>query len=394
MTNVNPGNNGPRGGSSRIPNDREADRYEDRHIDDRYDNTSDGSFDEAYEEYYDAPADPAPRGKHRRVEDSPAAGAGAASAAAAHPGADAYADTEYIDADYATEYDAEYADGQYATDYAVADDAEYADDRYADHSDPADYDEYDEYDEYADDDRTAVVPAAAGAGAAAEGSSAVAAGGVPKRGLAMILIAVAVLLGLWGIYAMMQNDSSDKAAEQNQNQGQNQGQNPQDPNNPNAQNPGQNPQDPNNLNAQNPGQNPANPQDPNNPNAQNQGQNPQDQNRAPDAAPAGNGQPMTQENETINVYNNSTVPNLAADVSDQLKGQGTKIGEVGNITEAQAILEQNTVFFDPATPGAEERARVLADRVGGVAKANDPTVPREAAKPGSLTLVLTGPVAL
>lgn len=378
VTNVNPGNNGPRGGSSRIPNDREADRYEDRHIDDRYDNTSDGSFDEAYEEYYDAPADPAPRGKHRRVEDSATAGA-----AAAHPGAEAYADTEYIDADYATEYDAEYADGQYATDYAVADDAEYADDRYADHSDPADYDEYDEY---ADDDRTAVVPAAAGAGAAAEGSSAVAAGGVPKRGLAMILIAVAVLLGLWGIYAMTQNDSSDRAADQ-QNQA---GQDPNAQNGQNGQNPQNpaNPQDPNNP--ANPGQNP---QDPNNPNAQNPA-NPQDPNRAPDAAPAGNGQPMTQENETINVYNNSTVPNLAADVSEQLKGQGTKVGEVGNINEAQAILEQNTVFFDPATPGAEERARVLADRVGGIAKANDPTVPREAAKPGSLTLVLTGPVTL
>nr|WP_305083453.1 MULTISPECIES: LytR C-terminal domain-containing protein [unclassified Corynebacterium] len=103
---------------------------------------------------------------------------------------------------------------------------------------------------------------------------------------------------------------------------------------------------------------------------------------------------MTAENETINVYNNSTVPNLAAEVSDQLKGQGVQVGEVGNIGEQQAVLEQNTVFFDPATPGAEERARVLADRVGGVARANDPTVPSEANNPGSLTLVLTGPVNL
>nr|WP_274708568.1 LytR C-terminal domain-containing protein [Corynebacterium meitnerae] len=103
---------------------------------------------------------------------------------------------------------------------------------------------------------------------------------------------------------------------------------------------------------------------------------------------------MTAENETVNVFNNSTVPNLAADVSGTLKDQGTRIGEVGNITEEQAILQENTVFFDPATPGAEERARVLAERVGGVAKPNDATVPENAAKPGSLTLVLTGPVGL
>ena len=327
MTNVNPGN------GNRDNSGKGADRARDL-----YEEAADGSFDEAFEEFYDEPYDYVAELEESEEDDrggvlaagamgasiaeSDAAAAGAAGAGAGAGAAGAGAGTVSSSA-------------------------------------------------------------ATGSGAALAGGAA-AVSGVPKRGLAMILIAVAILLGLWGVYAMTQSgkDGGDTTAQEQQNQQEQQGQNQ-------GQNQGRNPGDTNRgPNSGNP-VDPADPVDPNNP-AEGADQAGTD---GADGA-TNNNEPMTAENETVNVFNNSTVPNLAADVSGTLKDQGTRIGEVGNITEAQAILTENTVFFDPATPGAEERARVLAERVGGVAKPNDASVPENAAKPGSLTLVLTGPVAL
>ena len=97
---------------------------------------------------------------------------------------------------------------------------------------------------------------------------------------------------------------------------------------------------------------------------------------------------MTRENMTVNIYNNSAVSNLAERVSGQARENGFNLGEVGNIPGENAIFEQNTVLFDPNTPGAEDRARELADTIGGIALANDDRVPAEAKKPGSVTVVL------
>ena len=166
--------------------------------------------------------------------------------------------------------------------------------------------------------------AATGSGAALAGG-ATAVSSVPKRGLAMILIAVAILLGLWGVYAMTQSgkDDGDTAVQEQQNQQQDQG----------GRSPGDKSRYPNTGSPTNP----ANPTE---------GAN-QDSADKKDAADnnAANKERMTAENETVNVFNNSTVPNLAADVSGALEGQGARIGEVGNITEAQAVLTENTVFF-------------------------------------------------
>ena len=82
------------------------------------------------------------------------------------------------------------------------------------------------------------------------------------------------------------------------------------------------------------------------------------------------------------------VEDFANRVAAQANEKGMKVGEVVNIPGESAIFEQNTVLYDPATPGAEDRARELADKVGGIALANDDRIPAEAKKPGSLTLVL------
>ncbi|WP_297851107.1 LytR C-terminal domain-containing protein [uncultured Corynebacterium sp.] len=351
MTDVNPGNRDPRNGREGISRklfgrDKNDDLLQDREQladPEHYETAGDGSFDEALDEYYEArdayPTDtdaeyeaaatePVARGKHhRRDEDE--------------------LEEEYVD---------------------------YEDD---------------------EDDRGAVpvgaiagsgaVAAGAGAaGAAAAGSGAGAvAGGVPKRGLAMILIAVALLLGLWGIYAMTKGDSSDQAANEQTNQS------AQDGNGQGTNGQGQTGQAGQGATGQD-----QNQQDPNaqNANGQDQNRGPGNENGAQEGANGANGasgaNAMTAENQTINVYNNSAVPGFADRVAGQVRENGTKVGEVGNIPGESVIFEQNTVLFDPATPGAEDRARELADKVGGIAIPNNDSIPAEAKKPGSLTLVL------
>lgn len=407
VTNVNPGDrdpsNGRFGGSRKFfSRDRSDDLLQDRddladdllqdHALEHYETAGDGSFDEALEEYYDTHADhdyartePASRGKHHRVEE------------VIEP-----EEVEYADYDDYSDYDdtghTAAAAGTAGAGYADSNYAEGVESEYVDAEVDADYErEYEPY--YADeDDRTvsagapsaAAAPAAAGTAASTGGSStAAAAGGVPKRGLAMILIAVALLLALWGVYAMTKGGSDDQAANDPANQS------AQDPNNPNAQN--QNAPNAQGQNGQN-GQGQAQGQNPNDPNAadqqgeqRRQGQNSNDpnaQNQGNGAAPAGANAPMTRENMTVNVYNNSAITGFADQVATQAKGKGMKVGEVGNIPGEVVTFEENTVLFDKNTPGAEDRARELADRVGGVAVPIDDRIPDEAKKPGSLTLVL------
>ena len=190
MTDVNPGNRDPRNGREGISRklfgrDKSDDLLQDRDQladPEHYETAGDGSFDEALDEYYEA--------------------------------RDAYP----------TDTDAEYeaAGGEPVT-VALGKhhrrDEDELEEEYVDYEDD-------------EDDRAAVpVGAIAGSGAVAVGAGAAGAatagsgagagavaGGVPKRGLAMILIAVALLLGLWGIYAMTKSDSSDQASNEQTNQ--------------------------------------------------------------------------------------------------------------------------------------------------------------------------------
>jgi len=362
------------------------------HAADRYETAGDGSFDEALDEYYDSrdQAEPihdepvqdepevreaVPDGKHHRRDEAESDGYGYSHdyTAAAAEGVDPNAEFKYDD----------YIDGENNYGYTSK-----GSERHDEVDDRDDRDDHDDRAVAAAGAGAASAAGAAGAGAGTGSSTAAAAGGVPKRGLAMILIAVALLLALWGVYAMTKDSSDDQAAndpasqsaqdpnEQNgQAQQSRQDQTQADPNNPNAQQgqeqgqQGQQNQNPNELNAQNrqPGQ---------------------DGTQGNGAAPVGANNPMTAENETVNIYNNSAMQDFANRVAAQANEKGMKVGEVGNIPGESAIFEQNTVLYDPATPGAEDRARELADKVGGIALANDDRIPAEAKKPGSLTLVL------
>jgi len=425
---------------------------------DHYETAGDGSFDEALDEYYDArdqydpreeraareaaereePAvretakrktveretaarEPVARGKHHRREEVDSDGYGYSGGYESDSEGYGYSGGYKTDSDgYGyTHGHKEAAASTAATSGAEIGDYVDGDNNYGNTSEEAAYDDRADYDNYDDeladsveadraerddrddrDDRAVVAPVTRTAAAGAGSSTAAVADGVPKRGLAMILIAVALLLALWGVYAMTKGGADNQAANdpagqsvQNQNDPNAQGQNSagQNPNDPNAQ--GQNAQNQNGAGRNGAGQNP------NDPNAQNQNaadqhgadQNGTGQNRQPGAAadaPAGPNNPMTRENMTVNIYNNSAVSNLAERVSGQARENGFNLGEVGNIPGENAIFEQNTVLFDPNTPGAEDRARELADTIGGIALANDDRVPAEAKKPGSVTVVL------
>ncbi|WKK62179.1 LytR C-terminal domain-containing protein [Corynebacterium sp. P3-F1] len=408
MTNVNPGNRDPRkgrlGGSRKFfSRDKSDDLLQDRDdladnlaqdpAAERYETAGDGTFDEALDEYYDSRSEgdfvqeeTAPLGKHHRRENEVAglADDDYVEVVDADP-----AETKYRDFDApAGTSDAYYAEG-YGSDPGAYENYEHYENNEAYGGGEGDYRDYEGY-----DDRAAVVaPAAATAketGAASTrtsataggSSSAAAAGGVPKRGLAMILIAVALLLALWGVYAMTKGSSDNQAANDPANQS------AQDANTPNGQGQngqgqvGQNPNDPNAQGQQASGQNP------NDPNAQGQQASGQNPNGQSGAAPAGANRPMTPENQTVNVYNNSAINGFADQVAGQVGAKGTKVGEVGNIPGEAVTFEQNTVLYDPATPDAERYARELADKVGGVAVPADDRIPAAARKPGSLTLVL------
>ncbi|WP_141750420.1 LytR C-terminal domain-containing protein [Corynebacterium sp. HMSC055D05] len=252
--------------------------------------------------------------------------------------------------------------------------------------DDADYDYDEAYDEayagYAAGS-TAVTAGGAGAAGAGAGAGAAAQGGLPRRGLAMILIAVAALLLLWALWAMTQKGDDNNAASSASSEtstsataeaapstaqpGEGQGQGAQDPNasqDPNA------PQDPNAEQREGDQAQDPNAQDPN-------AQDPNAETPAPAPAPAPQGAQLDNASAQVFVYNNSGIADLANRTADQLKGQFNVANQsqdaaTMNMPEQQyGIFPETYVFFDPATPGAEQVAADIARRVGGTARAKN-----------------------
>lgn len=374
----------------------------------RYTGNSDsigGAYDEAYDGSYDAEPidaeivdDTEYRGAHRRDDDS-----------------------EYIeDVDYGAGYgagQAGYADdtrhlpgaGAAAAGAAGAAGAR----RRSRNADDAIYDEpYDgAYEEDYDGEPKGRRKAAA-AGGAAEG-------GLPKRGLAMILIAVAALLALWGIWKMTQDDKggdgegvaptsstvvgSSAAVPAGDGAGQN-GQSA-DGAGQGAEGQGgaatgadQNSQKTEGQPAQDPNAQDPNAQRPEG--AEGQGENGQP---APAPAPAPAGAGLDNASAQVYVYNNSGTPDLASRTADQLKGQynvanSSPDAAVMNMPEqVYGVFPETYVFFDPAVPGAEQVAADIARRVGGAARAKGDlpegatSIPEQAANnSAAVAVVLAG----
>ena len=364
MTNDNFGNNRPDSGSTRYTGN--SDSY-------------DGAYDaepidaEIVDDYPASGADTEYRGAHRRDDDSEyiedvdyAVGAGAAGAGAAGAGARSRSRSA-DDAIYEEPYDGAYEE-----------------------------------------------PKGRGKAAAAGGA---AEGGLPKRGLAMILIAVAALLALWGIWKMTQDDNGGDVEGTGgtaptssavvgtspatpAGDGAGQGAEGQDGAGQDGATPGAD------QNAQNTDDQPA--QDPNaqDPNAERpedaegQGENGQP---APAPAPAPAGAALDNASAQVYVYNNSGTPDLASRTADQLQGQynvanNSADAAVMNMPEqVYGIFPETYVFFDPAVPGAEQVAADIARRVGGAARAKGDlpegatSIPEQAANnSAAVAVVLAG----
>lgn len=203
----------------------------------------------------------------------------------------------------------------------------------------------------------------------------------PKRGVAMILLAVAALLLLWGIYAINKGDGQDAAA------------------------PGtteattaqatQATQATTAISA------PASPSEQAKPEDAKPAEQPVEkpaEQEQPAPAPAG----LAREQAQVYVYNNSGVPDLANRTAGDLAAQ-YNVANRSNDAAAMNMPEQTYgafpqtfVFFNPNTPGADAVAAELAQRIGGTPRATtdvpaNTSLPREAVeKPEAITVVLAG----
>lgn len=206
----------------------------------------------------------------------------------------------------------------------------------------------------------------------------------------MVLIAIAVLLGLWAVYSLTQgNDVADQAGETQSAEAPAE---PADPAEPAA------PQPEDGAAGAPPEQDAREGDDPADADPAEEAPRERDGEAADDpTADAGDrdtpaAAAPAAEPEVLHVLNNSTVSNLAADVSEQLGEQGYELGEVGNFSDE--IFPETTVFFTPGNPDAESRARELASRLDGVARENVESLPAETTGANDITLVLIGDVAL
>ncbi|BCB33311.1 hypothetical protein KaCgl_12850 [Corynebacterium glutamicum] len=196
------------------------------------------------------------------------------------------------------------------------------------------------------------------------------------RGLAMILIAVAVLLAAWALWSMQgKDDTSTTSAGQTQSTETNAGTIAESSGSSDSEQASAEPGTSEETSAEQPA-------------ADGEAANAAGTAAAGGASSAnGNSTPVN----TLYVLNNSTVPQLAARVADSLSGDYQKV-ESGNLPDT--IIPQNTVYFTAGNTEAEKAARELADRVSGVAMERSDALPTETEGKDALVLVLVQDVAL
>ncbi|UWE70655.1 LytR C-terminal domain-containing protein [Corynebacterium diphtheriae bv. mitis] len=165
---------------------------------------------------------------------------------------------------------------------------------------------------------------------------------LPLRGIAMILIAVALMLGAWGVYSVTSDNSSSapktSTAETSE-------QTPAEKSAPQA---------------------PAASDTPVPSDAPSESAAPAE--KAPADKPAES--PAADRPVPVRVLNNSTVQGLAAQVADTLRSHGIDVVEVGNLPDA--VVPETTVFY-PA--GHQAQAQKIADQLhAAIAQHDNPDI--------------------
>ncbi|MDZ5309868.1 LytR C-terminal domain-containing protein [Corynebacterium diphtheriae] len=161
---------------------------------------------------------------------------------------------------------------------------------------------------------------------------------LPLRGIAMILIAVALMLGAWGVYSVTSDNSSSA---------------------------------PKTSTAETSEQTPAEKSAPQAPAASDTpvpsdapGESAAPAEKTPADKPAD--KPAAERPVPVRVLNNSTVQGLAAQVADTLRSHGIDVVEVGNLPDA--VVPETTVFY-PA--GHQAQAQKIADQLHAVIAQHD-----------------------
>ena len=192
--------------------------------------------------------------------------------------------------------------------------------------------------------------------------------GLPLRGFAMVLIAVAVMLGMWGLYTLTSKDSTDTAQTGSTGvatlpapaEGE-----PGAQGGPSAQ-PGAAGSAARGTQDAKAGQDAAG-------QPAKEGQDAAGREAAnKDGAAAGAagaesaaGAERAAKDIPVNVFNNSGRANFAAEQADKLKDEGFKIGEVGNLAGDILTVPQTTVYFPAGDKDAESLARETAAQFYG-----------------------------
>ncbi|MGQ4493255.1 LytR C-terminal domain-containing protein [Corynebacterium diphtheriae] len=166
---------------------------------------------------------------------------------------------------------------------------------------------------------------------------------LPLRGIAMILIAVALMLGAWGVYSVTSDNSSSA------------------PKTSTAETSEQTPAEKSAPQAPAVSDTPAASDAP--------GESAAPAEKAPADKPADKpaaDKPAAERPVPVRVLNNSTVQGLAAQVADTLRSRGIDVVEVGNLPDA--VVPQTTVFY-PA--GHQAQAQKIADQLHAVIAQHD-----------------------
>lgn len=159
----------------------------------------------------------------------------------------------------------------------------------------------------------------------------------------MILIAVALMLGAWGVYSVTSDNSSSA------------------PKTSTAEAPEQTPAEKSAPQAPAASDTPAASDAP--------GESAAPAEKAPADKPADKpaaDKPATERPVPVRVLNNSTVQGLAAQVADTLRSHGIDVVEVGNLPDA--VVPETTVFY-PA--GHQAQAQKIADQLHAVIAQHD-----------------------
>ncbi|EIK55566.1 LytR C-terminal domain-containing protein [Corynebacterium diphtheriae] len=161
---------------------------------------------------------------------------------------------------------------------------------------------------------------------------------LPLRGIAMILIAVALMLGAWGVYSVTSDNSSSA------------------PKTSTAETSEQTPAEKSAPQAPAASDTPAPSDAP--------GESAAPAEKTPADKPAD--KPAAERPVPVRVLNNSTVQGLAAQVADTLRSHGIDVVEVGNLPDA--VVPETTVFY-PA--GHQAQAQKIADQLHAVIAQHD-----------------------